>query len=160
MNHFDIDNAFLEPTARSDAQSEPQPTALLRMAYSQAISLKRIAEALERHFTPINMLAETPDPLERIAESLDAIAALLAAPAALRGTGLQPAADGWLAWNGGECPVPAGTLVDVRHRDGDEFLGVSAGDPDEVVAEDWSISDKQSHPGDIVAYRIHKDDSQ
>jgi hypothetical protein len=105
--------------------------------------------------------------LERIAESLDTIAALLAAPAALRGTGFQPTAEppqadpySWFPWSGGACPVPAGTLVDVRHRDGDEFLGVSAGDPDEVVAEDWSISDKQSHPGDIIAYRIHKDDRQ
>ncbi len=30
----------------------------------------------------------------------------------------QPDADGWIAWNGGECPVPDGVRFQIRMRDG------------------------------------------
>lgn len=60
----------------------------------------------------------------------------------------------WINWNGGECPVPEGTLVDVKHRDGHEYCGVPAGMP--VRAETWTHSDDE-HPGDIVAYRVSKE---
>lgn len=57
--------------------------------------------------------------------------------------------DGWIAWAGGECPVPFGTLVDVKHRDGDVYLkrpaGVTGG------AGDWSHTNDN---GDIIAYRV------
>lgn len=29
----------------------------------------------------------------------------------------QPDADGWIEWNGGVCPVPQGTRVEIRYRD-------------------------------------------
>lgn len=35
--------------------------------------------------------------------------------------------DGWIEWGGGECPVPTGTLVDVRYRNGEENHHVGAG---------------------------------
>ncbi len=53
--------------------------------------------------------------------------------------------DGWIKWHGGECPVPKGTLIDVRFRDG--------GTLDIADVLDW----RWSHKGwdeDIVAYRI------
>lgn len=82
--------AVLEPSAVDRNYAfDAFPGAADLVQTSQAISLKRIADALERHFTPINTLAETPGPLERIAESLDTIAALLAAPAALKATGVE-----------------------------------------------------------------------
>lgn len=46
-------------------------------------------------------------------------------------------------------PVPAGTLVDVVHRDGQECLGVPCG---VRVAAEW---DHTGHPGDIVKWRLH-----
>lgn len=30
----------------------------------------------------------------------------------------QPMSDGWIDWHGGECPVPDGTIVDVKWRNG------------------------------------------
>ena len=30
---------------------------------------------------------------------------------------LSPASDGWTAWEGGECPVAEGVVVEVRYRD-------------------------------------------
>lgn len=68
--------------------------------------------------------------------------------------------DGWIEWNGGECPVDVGTIVDVKHRDGDIGIrchaGMSSSEPDgegHATAEDWSHLDEG---GDIIAYRLHK----
>lgn len=57
--------------------------------------------------------------------------------------------DGWIEWGGGECPVPRGTLVDVRFRDGDDDRNIEAID---LLwnHENWSA--------DIIAYRPHKPD--
>lgn len=68
--------------------------------------------------------------------------------------------DGWIEWGGGECPVPRGTLVDVRYRDGNENHQVGAGTPFDDTgsnpdrnATDWENDDS---PLDIIAYRLHK----
>ena len=57
--------------------------------------------------------------------------------------------DGWIQWDGGECPVPAGTRVDVRFRRG--------GDESNRIAEalEWEHG-KLGCWLDIVAYRIVK----
>jgi hypothetical protein len=58
----------------------------------------------------------------------------------------------WIEWTGGAMPVPFGTKVDVRHRDGDEIVdeaGVLGG-----YAEDWSIDVENPEDGDIVDYRV------
>ena len=62
---------------------------------------------------------------------------------------LAPDADGWIEWNGGECPVGDDVVVDVKTRDGEiEF--------DPAYFWNWSheksscIQDKQ-----IIAYRLH-----
>lgn len=82
-------------------------------------------------------------------------AALAASKEPLTGTGV----DGWIDWPGGECPVPRGTLVDVRYRCGRENNHVSAGiscdmggSDSDWCAEDWS-HDNSGH--DIIAYRLH-----
>ena len=77
----------------------------------------------------------------------------------------QPDADGWIEWNGGKCPVPEGTLVDVRYRDGEESLGVAAGvversDGSSAVgtvpyrlATNWEAG---AYNFTITAYRLHQ----
>lgn len=56
----------------------------------------------------------------------------------------KPDADGWIAWVGGDCPVPADTIVEVRHRAG----SVGQGRADNYYWHHYGTS------GDIVAYRI------
>ena len=57
----------------------------------------------------------------------------------------QPDDDGWIKWEGGECPVPEGTIVEVKFRDGDCEGGFPAGEAG--WAHEWGTAD-------IVAYRI------
>lgn len=60
-----------------------------------------------------------------------------------------PDNDGWISWEGGECPVEPGTLVDWRLRTGREFSGVNK----PRFKLDWSH--RPDDPGqDIVAYRV------
>lgn len=62
----------------------------------------------------------------------------------------------WIEWGGGECPVPAGTLVDVRFRDGEKATGVPASINSvgrSRLTLHWGISGKRS---DIVEYRLHE----
>lgn len=70
-------------------------------------------------------------------------------------------ADGWIEWGGGECPVEAGSIVDVRYRDGRENFHVKAmsydrtGSIKSLSATCWGNINVGS---DIVAYRPHKPD--
>jgi len=52
-------------------------------------------------------------------------------------------ADGWIEWNGGECPVDNDSLVDVKFPDGSEYFNTDA-------YWDWSsaafLSQKQNQP--------------
>lgn len=69
-----------------------------------------------------------------------------------------PSGDGWIKWEGGECPVSRKTTIEVIYRDG---LGPETGAPNllEAVkgrADEW----RWSHSGsgnDIVAYRVVED---
>ncbi len=56
-----------------------------------------------------------------------------------------PADDGWIKWEGGECPVSPETLVDVRYRSRVTNVRRPA------KAFRWS---NMRHVADIVAYRI------
>lgn len=54
--------------------------------------------------------------------------------------------DGWIEWNGGECPVPGPTKVQVKVGMGTEISGV-------LPARDWCWK----HDGnlkDIIAYKV------
>lgn len=57
------------------------------------------------------------------------------------------AGDGWIEWEGGGCPVPAGTMVEVRLRDGSQREGLACN------LYYWHQS-ALTLPGDIVAYRV------
>lgn len=77
-------------------------------------------------------------------------------------------ADGWIEWDGGDCPVERGTLVDVKYSGGEENFGVSA------LTEGWHGDHVQGSNGKltavnwvnilpvsgIVAYRLHKPDAK
>ena len=67
--------------------------------------------------------------------------------------------DGWIEWGGGECPVPSGTLVDVKWRDGKIDDGIPAKishdlDPSKRHAISWRHHHGDSY--DIIAYRLHQ----
>ena len=55
--------------------------------------------------------------------------------------------EGWIEWGGGECPVDADALVDVRYRDMSETDGDSAG---QLY---WGFDNETD---DIIAYRLHQ----
>ncbi len=70
---------------------------------------------------------------------------------------VQHVAGEWIEWNGGECPVPKGTLVDVQYRDGDVCNKLQAN----VVMDQWpdasvSFWGHSNHEKDITAYRLHQ----
>ena len=59
-----------------------------------------------------------------------------------------PDADGWIEWNGGDCPVGEGDRIDVKFSDGDEFFDVSS-------YWGWGAD---AGCCNIIAYRLHKPD--
>ena len=66
-------------------------------------------------------------------------------------------ADGWIAWNGGECPVGEGTLIDVKFLDGTVQMACEARGTKSESHKYWT--NVWTHPGtdaDITAYRLHK----
>lgn len=67
--------------------------------------------------------------------------------------------EGWIEWPGGECPVPRGTLVDVKYLCGDVNRHIKAGEPDSSGSIDTAFAVRWSKLGaeyDIIAYRLHK----
>ena len=58
----------------------------------------------------------------------------------------QPDDDGWIKWEGGECPVDGGVVVNIRMRDGETGSGDG---PDW-----WWGRTGDGDPGEIIAYRI------
>lgn len=116
----------IEPAVVAFAAAYPREN---RATYSQAVSLKRIADALE---TLAARYAMTDMPLS-VFENRERAASV---------------DDPWQAWPGGECPVPEGTLVDVRFRDG--YTEESR------PAEYWAWTNGGKHLRDIVAWRLAK----
>jgi hypothetical protein len=65
--------------------------------------------------------------------------------------------DGWIRHRGGKCPVEAGTMVDVRYRDGVEHFKTAAIESADCEDENWiHEANKASHLAtcDIMAYRV------
>jgi hypothetical protein len=58
--------------------------------------------------------------------------------------------DGWIEWGGGNCPVEKGTLIDVKHRDGEIYQNKPAMGDNNTR---WSNTGSR---GDIIAYRLHQ----
>lgn len=64
----------------------------------------------------------------------------------------------WIDWPGGECPVPRGTLVDVRYRDSQAYPD-RIGTPALVAGGHGATYHHWLHDGmgnDIISYRLHK----
>ena len=73
--------------------------------------------------------------------------------------------DGWIDWGGGECPVPCGTAVDVKHRCGAVSENQQAWpkhhkESDVVVNPFYNAGQAfwrhENSVVDIIAYRLHK----
>ena len=67
--------------------------------------------------------------------------------------------EGWIQWSGGEMPVENGTLIDVKYKNGETNLHISAGSP---LIDNGSLSGKYAYgwwssesPWSITAYRMH-----
>ena len=112
-------------------------------------ALKDAEEALSHVENNLHVRVNPPT-LGRMRKAIAKAEAALAAP--------QPADDGWIPWNGGDCPVEVGTRVDAKYRDGEKAYNVPAGecaeDPDRRSALDWSHMESNY---DIIAYRIAKE---
>lgn len=55
--------------------------------------------------------------------------------------------DGWIDWDGGECPITPSALVDIMLQDGEEYSG--------MPAEEWRW-EHLGHRSDIIKYRLHQ----
>ena len=105
------------------------------------------------------------DALREIANTLPLGSALIVRLAANRLTTVAEG-DGWIEWDGSKyekdtedlfTPVPRGTLVDVRFRDGMVYerveAGVSLTKPRDAAGAYW---ENEGATNDIIAYRIVK----
>lgn len=71
----------------------------------------------------------------------------------------EPLAGAFLPWRGGKCPVPKGTLVDVRYRNGKSVSKIPAMVAlDTLCATYWGHSPYGEDECDIVAWRLHQMD--
>ena len=61
----------------------------------------------------------------------------------------QPAADGWITWEGGECPVAGDTVVEIRCRN-------LVSDSGEADSFDWDHLADSGY--NVIAYRIVEGD--
>lgn len=75
-------------------------------------------------------------------------AALAASKEPLTGTGV----DGWIDCDGCECPVPKGTVIDFKTRDGDVYYGEVVG---RILGELWGKIPNCAD-AEIIAYRLHQ----
>lgn len=73
--------------------------------------------------------------------------------------------DGWIEWGGGECPVPCGTTVDVKHRCGavseNQQAWPKRHKESNVIVNPLSNAGQafwrhENSVMDIIAYRLHK----
>lgn len=62
----------------------------------------------------------------------------------------------WIEWKGGECPVPKGTLIDVRYRDGAEKSNIPALYIKDGRDASESFWENDAMAEDIIAYRVTK----
>ena len=63
-------------------------------------------------------------------------------------------AGGWIAWGGGECPVPEGTLIDIKCRDGQRRDYVECGTYG--TRTNQMFWDHCYDGAEVIAYRLHK----
>lgn len=62
---------------------------------------------------------------------------------------------GWIDWSGGECPVPAGVMVNAQLRDETREEALKLGKAEaRTLMWDHVMSDTNAGSGDIIAYRV------
>lgn len=141
---IDLNSDGLEPGIPS-LRDGTSHDGLVLMAYSQAVSLKRIADSLAT-------LAATADAVRTTQANLNS---LFDKPQPYPTTdgldqklGAEPKTDDndWIDWPGGECPVPDGMRIDVKFRYG-AIVSTNG-----ASLLDWG----EFGAGTIVAYRISK----
>lgn len=67
----------------------------------------------------------------------------------------QPPSDGWIPWEGGECPVDPDICVEVKLRSGKAWLDNGA-----EAAGSWDWTHDPNHGiEDIIAYRLANKDN-
>ena len=106
-------------------------------------ALKDAEEALSHVENNLHVRVNPPT-LGRMRKAIAKAEAILAAT--------EPADDGWIPWEGGDCPVAHGTVVDVRFRDGWEGDGLAS-------KWRWHHATQENSDVkelDIVAYRVVK----
>lgn len=64
----------------------------------------------------------------------------------------------WMDWKGGDCPFVAGTVVDVKDRDGTLWLNKTVGESKDIDNYFWTHEGFEGNH--IVAYRVNRDDLQ
>lgn len=66
--------------------------------------------------------------------------------------------NNWIEWKGGECPVPAGTLVDLRYRNNyyEDRIAVPALTFGNMSDEEFWQHENYAHECDIIAWRLHQ----
>lgn len=97
-----------------------------------------------------------PDSVAMHAAGIDTLNAgpgidVVAALAALDVVAANAADDGWIEWGGGECPVPSGTVVEVRLRNGYRYAD-AAMKGHCMKAGNWLH--RLEYPAHIIAYRV------
>lgn len=114
-----------------------------------------IAEAIRslRHARDMLRSANAPKALAKVQAALKSAEGAHRHAQRRAGTAPRP----WIEWAGGvRPPVPIGTRVDVRYRNGETAFDVPAGAADDA-AEDWTHGHNGGpapSPYDIVAYRL------
>lgn len=108
------------------------------MSYTETVG----REALIRE-TALRLAIGAFDTLEEIEAAAKKFEAFLAGDSKVASDN-----DGWIEWGGGDCPVAADALVEVKLRNGTEWTGRDAEYRDYW---DWSHDEIG---GDIVAYRL------
>ncbi len=91
-----------------------------------------------------------------IPDAFNAVRARLIAAAREGQPSSQPAEITWIEWKGGECPVPKGTLIDVRYRDGAEKSNIPALYIKDGRDASESFWENDAMAEDIIAYRVTK----
>ena len=120
--------------------------AIQPMQYSMANKLDACQHTIIKYVTRFRDKGGLAD-LKKARHVIDMLIELEYGEKADKATTTEESGDGWIQWNGGECPVPAGTMVDIRFR--------RCGDESNRIAEDldWGHG-KLGCWWDIVAYRI------
>lgn len=144
----------LDPLPKLGRKVEPEPSETAEQKRQKAV------RAFESEFDPSFYMVSITEP--RLQELQDIKNKVLTDMAQMLGTSFinpEPVvsfadaaemADGWIKWDGGECPVPVGAKVDIRFRDNSEYLNEDADKLRwRIYGDDWIT--------DIIAYRIHKE---